>query len=145
LHSRQFDFTPTSWSLCFSEVLDLRLAQSVHGAFTREAGMRLLSDESGATKTGCSIITGGMSFAVAVVALPQGATFTWLVESRSSSTRAPFHAPRHGDLACILSSAIWVSITDHDGAALYADAHVGFISDGRDQRFVEVLRLIGRV
>ena len=37
--------------------------------------MRLLSDESGATKTECGIITAGMSFAVAIVALPQGATF----------------------------------------------------------------------
>jgi Flp pilus assembly pilin Flp len=37
--------------------------------------MRLLSDESGATKTEYGVIAAGMSFAVAVAALPQGATF----------------------------------------------------------------------
>jgi Flp pilus assembly pilin Flp len=37
--------------------------------------MRLRSDESGATKTEYGIIAAGMSFAVAVAALPQDATF----------------------------------------------------------------------
>jgi len=75
LHPRQFVFTPTSWSLCFSKVLDVRLAQSVHGASAREAGMRLLSDQSGATKTEYGIIAAGMTFAVTAAVLPPGATF----------------------------------------------------------------------
>jgi Flp pilus assembly pilin Flp len=75
LHPRQFGFTPTSWSLCFSKVLDVRLTQSVLGASSQEAGMRLLSDESGATKTEYAIIAAGKTLAVTVAVLPVGATF----------------------------------------------------------------------
>jgi Flp pilus assembly pilin Flp len=37
--------------------------------------MRLLSDESGATRTEYGIVVAGMTFAVTVAVLPPGATF----------------------------------------------------------------------
>jgi len=37
--------------------------------------MRLLSDESGATRTEYGIVAAGMTFAVTVAVLPPGATF----------------------------------------------------------------------
>jgi Flp pilus assembly pilin Flp len=44
-----------------------------------EAGMRLLSDESGATKTEYGILAVGMTFAVTVAMLPPGATCVYSI------------------------------------------------------------------